>query len=77
MFPVRCYTCNSVLAHLYPEFRSHHDVRRLDIDRMCCRRMFLGHTELPLSFDPGHVDFVIKGIRYERKVHGERVVGCE
>ena len=55
MFPVRCYTCNTVLAHLHPEYEREfqsgagHPTRlfeRLRIHRMCCRRMFLSYVDL-------------------------------
>ena len=53
MFPVRCYTCNAVVGHMHEEYialqrtdRERTDVlRQLGIDRLCCRRMFLGHVE--------------------------------
>ena len=50
MFPVRCYTCNAVLAHLHVSFveRRKHDSNALDalgVERMCCRRMFLTHVD--------------------------------
>ena len=53
MFPVRCYTCNTVIAHLYPTYVDR--CRRGDnagtilndmrVDLMCCRRMFISHVE--------------------------------
>ena len=54
MFPVRCYTCNTVIAHVYPEYAR----RRIEkegaaeiladrgVTRMCCRRMFISHVDL-------------------------------
>lgn len=53
MFPIRCYTCNTVLAHLHDRFEqmSRHSTavqsfERLRIERMCCRRMFLGYVNV-------------------------------
>ena len=77
MFPVRCYTCNAVLAHRHAEFREHRSLAKLGLPRMCCRRMFLGHAELPLSNDPGHTDFTVRGIRFERRVHETRTAECD
>lgn len=52
MFPVRCYTCNSVLAHLHPQYERRceaaEEVRQilddLGVRMMCCRRMFISHV---------------------------------
>ena len=54
MFPVRCYTCNVVLAQHHPEYssalaRGRHPGETLDalgVKRMCCRRMFLSYVDL-------------------------------
>ena len=54
MFPVRCYTCNTVLAHLHETYqeRTSKGTRPVDVladlrvRRMCCRRMFLGYVDL-------------------------------
>ena len=51
LFPVRCYTCNEVLAHKHTEFlkRTGSVKERMDalgVQRMCCRRMFLAHVDL-------------------------------
>ncbi len=54
MFPVRCYTCNSVLAHLYDTYSDRTSMgeeplvlfKDLNVTSMCCRRMFLGHVDL-------------------------------
>lgn len=50
MFPVRCYTCNAVLAHLCAPYAAQckHDEHALDtlgVERVCCRRMFLSHVD--------------------------------
>ena len=54
MLPVRCYTCNDVIAHKHREFemrkmngeKEKNIFKDLFIDRMCCRRMFLGYVDL-------------------------------
>jgi len=52
-FPVRCFTCGSVLGHLHEQYRElikdkKPDVAmdELGITRYCCRRMFLSHVEM-------------------------------
>ena len=53
MFPVRCYTCNTVIAHLYPHYvercrageASGVILNDMNVDMMCCRRMFISHVE--------------------------------
>ncbi len=51
-FPVRCFTCGSVIGHLYEGYKkgleSKPAAQVLDdmgIERYCCRRMFVGHVE--------------------------------
>lgn len=52
MLPVRCFTCNAVIEHLwetYSDETSNGKTRKstlddLNITRMCCRRMFLAHV---------------------------------
>ena len=52
MFPVRCYTCNTLIGHKYSEWvkrvsteESKRDILdSFDFKLMCCRRMFLTHV---------------------------------
>lgn len=51
-FPVRCFTCGSVIGDLYEKYKTGIEARpaeevlkELGVDRYCCRRMFLGHVE--------------------------------
>ena len=87
MFPVRCYTCNALLAHLHPTYRAHardapagEALRAIGVERMCCRRMFLGHADL-LEDQLRHpnVDAVLDdgGTVLQRKAVGTRVVACD
>lgn len=88
MFPVRCYTCGCVLAHLHPTYRE--EVRtetsgrvldQLDVRRICCRRMFLGHVDIvrdQLAYP--NVDMVLDEARstvLRRAIKKEHQVGCE
>ncbi len=54
-FPVRCFTCGSVIGHLYEQYRGAKDKKpdvvldELGVERYCCRRMFLGHVDITSS----------------------------
>ena len=52
-FPVRCFTCGTVIGHLYEPYKEQtkdKDVEvvldELGVERYCCRRMFLAHVDL-------------------------------
>ncbi|NYT17815.1 MAG: DNA-directed RNA polymerase subunit N [Methanomicrobiales archaeon] len=45
MIPVRCFTCGKVI---YPK----RILDDLDIERYCCRRMFLTHKEIIDDLNP-------------------------
>lgn len=51
LFPIRCFTCGKVIGNLYESYEkkiaSNPAEKVLDdlkIERMCCRRMFLGYA---------------------------------
>jgi len=51
-FPVRCFTCGSVIGHLYEQYKSGVREKKPDVvldelgvERYCCRRMFLSHLD--------------------------------
>ena len=57
MIPVRCFTCGKVIGEHWDEYTARaesHDgdeppaevLDDLGIDRYCCRRMFVAHTDL-------------------------------
>lgn len=55
IIPIRCFTCNKVIADVWQEFvqmcndtpdRVSEILDRLGIARMCCRRHMLSHVEL-------------------------------
>jgi DNA-directed RNA polymerase subunit N (RpoN/RPB10) len=88
MFPIRCYTCNALLAHKHPAYRDattrrgvhpRQALAELEVARMCCRRMFLGHVDL-LEDQLRHpnVDRVLDegGTVLRRHAEGERTVAC-
>jgi DNA-directed RNA polymerase subunit N len=53
-FPIRCFTCGSVIGQYYEEYakkvKEGKDPAKvldeLEIERYCCRRMFLAHVEV-------------------------------
>ncbi|MFH1431132.1 MAG: DNA-directed RNA polymerase subunit N [Nanoarchaeota archaeon] len=54
IIPIRCFSCNKPIAHLYPEFKKQITegkeplkiLEELGVDRYCCRAMFLGQVDL-------------------------------
>ena len=53
-FPIRCFTCGAVIAHLHEDYSRQvkegknpaQVLEKLGVERYCCRRMFLGHVEV-------------------------------
>ncbi len=52
-FPVRCFTCGSVIGDLYEGYKEAIKEKNADVvldemgvERYCCRRMFLSHVDL-------------------------------
>jgi DNA-directed RNA polymerase subunit N (RpoN/RPB10) len=89
LFPVRCYTCNTVLAHLktsYDERCKHGSSVRealdeLRVTRMCCRRMFMGHVnslaQNQMQYPNDNVTLDEGGSRMFRRCEQSHVVSCE
>lgn len=54
IIPVRCFSCGKPIAQLWEEFKtrteagetSQNILNSLDVERFCCRSMFLGQTDL-------------------------------
>jgi DNA-directed RNA polymerase subunit N len=88
MFPVRCYTCNTVLGHLYPLFMQHTCDGRPKGDaltdsgvyRICCRRMFLSHVDLISNhLEQSNMDKVLDqgGTKLRRETRSVHTVECD
>ncbi len=53
-FPVRCFTCGTVIAQLYEQYRDSVKENKkpdvvldqLGVSRYCCRRMFISHVDM-------------------------------
>ena len=54
-FPVRCFTCGSVIGHLYEQYKGAKDKKpdvildEMGVERYCCRRMFISHVDIVQS----------------------------
>ena len=86
MLPVRCYTCNAMVAHRpYLEYVQGGiapavALEKCDVRRMCCRRMYLGFVNImeDLIAHP-NTDRVLDegGTVLQRLVKAPRVVSCD
>ena len=52
-FPVRCFTCGSVIGHKFEEYKANTKDKNPDVvldelgvERYCCRRMFMAHVDI-------------------------------
>lgn len=54
MIPVRCFSCNKPVGHLWEEFKERvakgeerkKVLDELGLERYCCRALFMGHVDL-------------------------------
>lgn len=54
IIPIRCFSCGKPIAHLWEDFKKRTQegetagkvLEELGIERMCCRSVFLGQTDL-------------------------------
>ncbi len=54
IIPIRCFSCGKVIANVYEVYKDRVDrgedpaevLDDLGIDRYCCRRMIVAHTDL-------------------------------
>ena len=88
MFPVRCYSCNSVLGHKWSLYNEQQlkgvdkksSFEQLGVVRLCCRRMFLGHVDLTSenSAYPNKDILLDKaGTVLKREAHKTRLFLCD
>lgn len=86
MFPVRCHTCNTVLAHLHEEFRARmkenpstgagrvmDDMR---VTRMCCRCAFVGYVDVRSNVGQTNLFDEEEGVFLKRRNDDERRCDC-
>ena len=88
MFPVRCYTCNSFIGTHYDEYTkrvSNRETKKnvldsLCVDRICCRRMFLGHVHVIsdlIRFSNNNIILDDSGTALIRDIKDTRTVSCD
>jgi len=87
MFPIRCYSCNAVLAQHWIFYSTGIQTRHprsvldeINISRMCCRRMFLSHADMTNEQHQfSNVDSSLdsNGTKMYRQVHRDRVYVCD
>lgn len=54
IIPIRCFSCGRPIGHLWEEFKERSEkgenakkvLDSLELERACCRSMFLGQTDL-------------------------------
>ena len=54
IIPIRCFSCGKPIAHLWEDFKKRTGqgenprkiLDELGMERMCCRSMFIGQTDL-------------------------------
>ena len=54
IIPIRCFSCGKPIAHLWEDFKKRTSqgenprkiLDELGMERMCCRSMFIGQTDL-------------------------------
>ena len=88
MFPVRCYTCNNYISCLYKPYTSgvtggetkKNVLDNIEINRICCRRMFLTHVHVVsdlLRFSNTDMILDDSGTALIRDITIERTVSCD
>lgn len=88
MLPVRCYTCNTCIAHLHAQYEdlvrtgtpARTAMDSVGVHRMCCRRMFLGYVDLMehrMRYPNVDARMDDAGTVLYRHCHDERTVSCD
>ena len=88
MFRVRCFSCNTFVGTHYSEYTnrvSNNETKKdvldsLNITRICCRRMFLGHVHIIsdlIRFSNDNVILDDSGTALMREIKTERTVSCD
>ena len=81
MFPIRCFSCNKVLGHylyVFEEFKKKSDeyhlfFERYDIQRYCCRKIFLTCIDI-CKFNP---EFNEEHVAMKKKSEIKKIVQCK
>jgi DNA-directed RNA polymerase subunit N len=73
MIPVRCFTCGSLIADKYEEYKKRVDagedsgkvLDELGVKRYCCRRMFVSNVDIVDQILPYEESVTRKGKEYQ------------
>ncbi|MGD0329404.1 MAG: DNA-directed RNA polymerase subunit N [Nitrososphaeria archaeon] len=73
MIPVRCFTCGSLIADKYEEYKKRVDagedsgkvLDELGVKRYCCRRMFVSNVDVVDQILPYEESVTRKGKEYQ------------
>lgn len=88
MIPIRCFTCNMLVAHKWQHFQNMKDgngmygplLDSIGIKRVCCRRMLLAHIDtIDDLIQYSQVDEVMdeSGTVFLCEVKGTRTISCQ
>ena len=84
MFPVRCYTCNSLLGHKFDTYcRLMPNVKLVmdecGVNRLCCRRMILSYVDFTSEqLDYPNDDITLEpGVILRKRCTTVRRVSCD
>jgi DNA-directed RNA polymerase subunit N len=73
MFPIRCFTCGSLIGDKYEEFKKRVEMGEdpgkvldsLGVKRYCCRRMFITNVDIIDQILPYEESVYRKGKEYQ------------
>ena len=88
MIPIRCFTCNKLIADKWNYFLSQKngsgeygvDLDNIGFTRFCCRRMFLTHVDtIDDVIQYSQMDEIVddSGTVFLCEVNGSRVISCD
>ena len=88
MFPIRCYSCNAVVAQHWPGYAKtiqnqdslYEYLQKKNVKRMCCVRMFLGHVDMTANnmlYPNKNLQMDEKGTVLKREIYHKRNISCD
>ena len=80
IIPVRCFSCNKVIGHLEEAYKKlckdigpQKTYEKLGITRICCKRMFIGYSDL-VDHTNSYSDFENPKIKISKKSEDIKIV---
>jgi DNA-directed RNA polymerase subunit N (RpoN/RPB10) len=78
MLPIRCFSCNKVIGHyffIFKEWKNNYldFFEKYDIDRYCCRKIFLTSIDI-CKFNP---EFNEEFVVLKKKNEVKKIVPCK